>query len=62
MGNIEKWLPDSTWEGVDIHKQRKFIQFEGMEIPVLSLEYEYQAYQNLGRLERAQQIRDFLDR
>ena len=61
MGNIEKYMPDSTWEGLDIDKQRKLIQFDGMEIPVLSLEYEYQAYQNLGRLERAQQIRHFLD-
>ncbi|MBE3142878.1 MAG: HAD-IA family hydrolase [Planctomycetes bacterium] len=62
MGNIEKCLPDGTWEGLDLIKQRKFVTLEEMDIPVLSLEYEYQAYQRLGRLERAQQIRDFLDK
>jgi phosphoglycolate phosphatase-like HAD superfamily hydrolase len=62
MGNIEKCMPDGTWEGLDLKKQRKFATLEEMDIPVLSLEYEYQAYQKLGRLERAQQIRDFLDK
>jgi N-acetyl-D-muramate 6-phosphate phosphatase len=62
MGNIEKCLPDGAWEGMDILEQRKFVTFEEMEIPVLHLEYEYQAYQKLGRLERAQKIKDFLDK
>jgi len=31
-----------------------------MRIPVLSLEYEYQAYLKLGRIEKAEMLRSWL--
>lgn len=53
MGDIQKRLDDGTWEDpVELKHHKQFIEVEGMQIPVLSLEYEYQAYLRLGRLER----------
>jgi hypothetical protein len=63
MGNIQKRLPDGTWEkAVDIKRHKRSIVVENMHIPVLSLEYEYEAYIKLGRFERAQMIKDMLAR
>lgn len=60
MGDIEKRLPDGTWEEpVDLRAVRHFIDVEGMRIPVLSLEYEYEAYLKLGRVEKAKVIKDW---
>jgi hypothetical protein len=33
---------------------------EGIQIPVLSLEYEYQAYLKLGRIEKAERLKKWL--
>lgn len=61
MGNIEKRLHDGTWEGpVDMERNKKFIEVEGMRIPVLSLEYEYQAYVKLGRKDTAEMLEKWL--
>lgn len=55
MGDIQKRLEDGSWEApVDLIQHKQIVEFEGMQIPVLSLEYEYQAYRKLGRFERAQ--------
>ena len=63
MGALQKKLPDGTWESpVDIKTHREFITFEGMVLPVLSLAYEEQAYRILGRIERADQIKEWLIR
>ena len=63
MGALQKKLPDGTWESpVDIKTHREFITFEGMVLPVLSLAYEEQAYRTLGRIERANQIKEWLSR
>lgn len=61
MGDVQKRLEDHTWEEpVDLIKYKGMIEFEGMEIPVLDLEYEYQAYLRLGRMEKAERIRKYL--
>lgn len=55
MGDVQKRLPDGTWEPpVDVVQHRQYVAFEGWRVPVLTLEYEYQAYLILGRQERAQ--------
>ena len=62
MGGIQKRLPDGTWEApVPVGAHRLVVSIEGMTVPVLSLEYEREAYLKLGRLERAEQIRRFLE-
>jgi hypothetical protein len=61
MGDIQKRLGDGTWEApVDIRSHRRWVAIDGMRIPVLSLEYEYTAYLALGRAERAEMLRTWL--
>jgi hypothetical protein len=59
MGDIQKRLEDGTWEHpVELGRYKQCVEFEGMQVPMLSLEYEYQAYLKLGRFERAQMLRE----
>jgi hypothetical protein len=61
MGDISKQLEDGTWEEpVDLERYKQFVEIKGMQVPVLSLEYEYQAYLKLGRIEKAQILRKVL--
>jgi len=63
MGDIQKRLADGIWEApVDLSCHKQFVSFEGMQVPVLSLEYEAQAYQKIGRLERADMLRKAVQR
>ena len=62
MGDIEKRRPDGTWAPPpDLSRHSHMVTVEGMRLPVLSLEYEYQAYVALGRTERAAMLRAWLD-
>jgi hypothetical protein len=61
MGDIQKRLGDQSWEKpVKVEYYRRWVEFGGMLIPVLSLEYEYQAYLKLGRIEKAEMLRSWL--
>lgn len=63
MGDIQKRLPDGAWEDpIDIGSNRRFINYGGLSIPVMSLEYECEAYYKLGRIEKAEQIKRYLER
>lgn len=63
MGGIQKLREDSMWEEpIEIEQHRRFVQVEDMLIPVLSLEYEYQAYLMMGRVEKAQLIQETIAR
>ena len=66
MGDIQKRLEactersrrDGSWEeSVNLEFHKRFVNVAGMRIPVLSLEYEYQAYLKLGRIEKAEKIK-----
>ncbi len=62
MGDIQKRGADGVWEEViDPAHYRQMVEIEGLLVPVLSLEYEYQAYLKFGRVERAQMLRRWLD-
>lgn len=62
MGAVQKRRQDGTWEPpVDIRNHRKFVTLNGMQIPVLSLRYEAQAYERLGRMERAERLREYAE-
>ncbi len=61
MGNIQKRVEDGSWESpVDLKNHKRVIEVERMQIPVLSLEYEYQAYLKLGRIKKAEMLRKWL--
>jgi hypothetical protein len=63
IGDIQKVLEDGSWEPpVRVADDRIWIDLHGLSIPVLSLEYEYDAYRLMGRTERAQAIRKWLDK
>jgi len=61
MGDIQKRLEDGTWEEpVDLNRYKRVVKVKEMQVPVLSLEYEYQAYLRLGRIEKAEMLRKWL--
>jgi hypothetical protein len=61
MGDIQKRLKDGSWENpVDLEYHKRVVEVEGMKVPVLSLEYEYQAYMKLGRIEKVEMLRNWL--
>ncbi|HAJ32207.1 MAG TPA: hypothetical protein DCK79_02370 [Candidatus Atribacteria bacterium] len=61
MGDIQKRLKDGSWENpVDLEYHKRVVEVEEMKVPVLSLEYEYQAYLKLGRIEKAEMLRNWL--
>ncbi len=63
IGGVQKRLEDGTWEEpVNVERHRVWVEIDGMQIPVLSLEYEYQAYLKLGRTEKAEMLRQWLQK
>ncbi len=62
MGDIQKRGADGVWEEiVDPARYRLMVEIDGMLVPALSLEYEYEAYLKFGRIERAKMLRRWLD-
>ncbi len=62
MGDMQKRLENGRWETLpDISLLRRFVDYDGMRVPVLALEYEYQAYLKMGRTERAMMIKAFIE-
>ena len=62
IGGIEKQLSDGTWETPpDIDANKRYFTLEDLRIPVLSLRYEEDAYRKMGRIERADQIKDWME-
>ena len=63
MGDMEKRLERGEWgEPVNVCDHRETITYEGMTIPVLSLEYEEIAYRQIGRIDKADMLRQYLSR
>lgn len=61
MGEVQKRLDDQSWEEpVDVERYRRWVEIDEMQIPVLWLEYEQQAYLILGRVEKAEMLRKWL--
>lgn len=62
MGDMTHRAPGLDWgDPPDLSCLIRCVDFEGMNLPVLDLEHEYVAYQQLGRPEKAAKIRAFLD-
>jgi Aminoglycoside-2''-adenylyltransferase len=56
MGDVQTRASDGTWFEPDGLRHKRIIEVEGMQVPVLSLEFEYQAYMRLERFEKAEAI------
>jgi len=55
MGAIQKRLDDASWEDPgEVERYRRWAEMEGLWVPVLSLEYECQAYRKRGRIDKAE--------
>lgn len=62
MGALQKRIDTHIWEQpVRVEAYRKWVEIDGMRIPVLSLDYEYEAYLKLGRVRKAAKIREWLE-
>ncbi|CAG7658255.1 hypothetical protein PAECIP111802_06996 [Paenibacillus allorhizosphaerae] len=54
IGDIEKLVGEDDWQQApNLNEIKQFINVVNMNIPVLSLEYEAQAYRDLGREDKA---------
>ncbi|HEY5982834.1 MAG TPA: hypothetical protein VIU38_05120 [Anaerolineales bacterium] len=63
IGAIQKRLQDGSWEPpVQVPAYRRWVDVGALRVPVLSLEYEYQAYLLMGRDEKAGLIKSWLDK
>ena len=63
MGDIEKRTSKGTWRPVDdLKKYVRRVEIDDMTIPVLSLEYEYEAYMQLNREDKARFLQNWLER
>jgi hypothetical protein len=63
IGGIQKRSQDGEWDQpVQVAPHRLWVEVDGLSVPVLSLEYEYEAYKIMGRDEKAAKIRQWLDR
>lgn len=61
MGDLEYRQPDQSWQPApDFRPHIQWLQLEGQNIPVLSLEYLRGFYMQMRRLERVKQIRSHL--
>jgi len=61
MGDVHKRLEQGEWEEpVPVERYRRWVEVGEMRLPVLSLEYEYQAYLQLGRQDKAEMLKQWL--
>lgn len=62
MGDMEKWV-NGRWEPPsDLTQYREFVTVAGMELPVLSLAYEREAYEKMGRMATAVILQQWLNK
>jgi len=63
MGDVEKRLTDGSWDPPpNLSAVARLVSSGDMSVPVLSLEYELDAYEKLGRLDRTAVLRSWLAR
>jgi hypothetical protein len=61
MGAVAKRLEDGSWEApVQVTRYRQWIEVRGVRVPVLSLEYEVEAYRIMGRTEKSEMVKSWL--
>jgi hypothetical protein len=62
IGGVQKRLENEEWEEpVNVAEHCRRVEWQGLSVPVLALEYEAEAYRRMGRLEKAEQIDRWLN-
>lgn len=62
MGDCQNRLAGGAWSPAPaLPRLIRWARLETMRLPVMDLEYECEAYLRLGRIERSQAVRRFLD-
>jgi hypothetical protein len=62
IGDMQHRLPDGTWEPiVDMNRFKVWVAVEGLDLPVMSLPFLYQAYQLLGRADKVALLKNWLE-
>jgi hypothetical protein len=58
LGDVRHRGPDGTWRPpVEIRSVLVWVEWHSMQIPVLALKHEAQAYEKMGRTQKAEVIR-----
>jgi hypothetical protein len=62
IGDMQHRLPDGTWEQiVDMNRFKLWVAVEGIDLPVMSLRFLYEAYQLLGRADKVAVLKNWLE-
>jgi hypothetical protein len=63
LGDIRHRGVDGSWQPpVDIRSVRVWVDWRGLQIPVLSLAHEALAYEKMGRVQKAESIRAAMEK
>jgi len=63
MGDVQLKRQNGFWEEpVDLERNKRTLEIEGIRVPVMSLEHAYQAYVKLRRMKKAEILRKWLSR
>ena len=63
MGDVELRDEQGNWQATpELASETESVDVGGLRIPVRSMESEYQAYERLGRVEKARLVRAWLER
>lgn len=58
LANITHLLPDGTWSSFTDFSRLRLLDWHGQSVPTFPLEDEAEAYQSMGRIEKAALIRE----
>ncbi len=60
MGEMQYRLRDNSWSTPNQSHEVQIFEYENMSLPVLSLQQEFQEYENMGREDKAKKIQERL--
>ena len=61
MGDVERRRSNGSWEPApDVRSLRVWLDADGVRVPVMPVPYEYQVYRQVGRSDKAEEIRMWL--
>jgi hypothetical protein len=61
MGDVQLKRENGSWEKtVNLEHKKRNLEIEGIRIPVMPLEHEYQAYAKLRKMKKAEVLKKWL--